>query len=50
MTVFVYRYYYMYPVDKIAEHYRVSVQAIYKILDKMKKKLRDKLNKEGITV
>lgn len=50
MTVFVYRYYYMYPVDKIAEHYRVSVQAIYKILDKMKKRLRERLKKEGITV
>lgn len=50
MTVFVYRYYYMYPVEQIAEHYRVSVQAIYKILDRMKKKLREKLNKEGITL
>ena len=50
MTVFVYRYYYMYPVEKIAEHYRISQQAVYKILDKMKNKLRDRLNKEGITV
>ena len=50
MTVFVYRYYYLVPVEKIAEHYRISVQAVYKILNKMKEKLRLRLIKEGIPV
>ena len=49
-AIFVYRYYYMYPVAEIAKHYRVSNQAVYKILDKMKSRLRERLNKEGITV
>lgn len=50
MTIFVYRYYYAYPVDKIANRYGISLQAVYKTLDKMKEQLRKRLNEEGITV
>ena len=50
MTVFVYRYYYAYPVEQIAARLGLSCSAVYKILDKMKEQLRKRLNKEGITV
>lgn len=50
MTVFVYRYYYAYPVEQIAGHLGLSCSAVYKILDKMKEQLRKRLNEEGITV
>lgn len=50
MTVFVYRYYYAYPVEQIAARLGLSCSSVYKILDKMKEQLRQRLNREGITV
>ncbi len=50
VTVFVYRYYYNRTVKEIAEHLGLHDKTVYKILDKMKKELKKRLNEEGITV
>ena len=49
-TVFLLRYWYMMPVSEIARQYDLSEGAVKMLLQRVRNKLKDYLEKEGIAI
>ena len=49
-SIFIHRYYYVESVDAIAQRYALSKTAVFKILSRVRMKLRQVLEQEGYTV
>lgn len=47
-SIFVGRYWYLYQIRDLAEHYRISESKVTSLLHRMRKKLKSHLEKEGV--